>query len=166
MLARSVPRFNAPFDIRCRQLRRPLRFRRPVNEKLGNGGDKLRWRERLFQKDAVRNAKRGPLVRTAAGHVDNGESRINLSGLANGRFNPRASASGCRTLAFGLSLARSPLARLWLGRSWDYLPSLWVRSAFIKQLAMSKSRSCPGARTLNMGAMLLMGSRGSKRHRR
>src|SRR5258708_29279324 len=54
-------------------------------------------------------------------------------------------------LAFGSSLARSPLARLWLGRSWDYLPSLWVRSAFIKQLAMSKSRSCPGPRTLNMG---------------
>jgi hypothetical protein len=54
-------------------------------------------------------------------------------------------------LAFGLSLARSPLARLWLGRSWGYLPSLWVRSAFSKQLTMSKSRSCPGPRTLNMG---------------
>src|SRR5882724_2092830 len=42
-------------------------------------------------------------------------------------------------LAFGLSVARSRLARRWPGSS-DYLPSLWVRSAFIKQLAIPESR--------------------------
>src|SRR5882724_5293460 len=41
-------------------------------------------------------------------------------------------------LAFGLSVARSRLARRSPGSS-DYLPSLWVRSAFIKQLAISES---------------------------
>jgi hypothetical protein len=48
---------------------------------------------------------------------------------------------GIIALASGLSLARSPLARRWLGRSWDYSPPSWVRSAFMKQLATSKSRS-------------------------
>jgi len=45
---------------------------------------------------------------------------------------------GIIALAFGLSrrdAAGSPLVG-----SWDYLPSLWVRSAFIKQLAISESR--------------------------
>src|SRR5258705_13861492 len=74
-------RFNAPFDIRCRQLRRPLRFRRPVNEKLGNGGDKLRWRERLLQKDSVRNTMRGPLVGASTCHIDDREFRIDFSGV-------------------------------------------------------------------------------------
>jgi len=41
---------------------------------------------------------------------------------------------------------------------------LWVRSAFIKQLAMSKSRSCPGPRTLNMGGAA-DGFAGIKAHR-
>jgi hypothetical protein len=68
-------------------------------------------------------------------------------------------------LAFGLSLARSPLARLWLGPSWDCLPSLWVRLAFIKQLAMPKSLSCPGPRTLKLGDAA-DGFVGIKAHRR
>src|SRR5258707_10078942 len=50
----------------CR-LRPPLRCRRAAIEKLGNGYDKLGWRERLGQKEAVRDAMRGPLVGTGAG---------------------------------------------------------------------------------------------------
>ena len=46
-------------------------------------------------------------------------------------------------IAFGIWIVAGtpPLAGLWLGRSWVCLPSLWVRSAFIKRLAISKSRS-------------------------
>src|SRR6266446_3512276 len=58
-----------------------LRFRRLVNEKLRDGGDKLRRGERLFQKDAVRDAPRGPFAGAGAGHVDDGKFRVDLSGL-------------------------------------------------------------------------------------
>ena len=50
-------------------------------EKLGNGGDELRWRERLGQKDAVGNAVRTILVGVGAGHINDGKSRVDLSGL-------------------------------------------------------------------------------------
>ena len=46
-----------------------LRCRRTGIEKLGNGCDKLGRRERLGQKEAVRDAMRGPLVGTGTGHV-------------------------------------------------------------------------------------------------
>jgi hypothetical protein len=58
-----------------------LRRRRPDVEKIGNGRDKLRWRERLGQKDAVGNAVRCPLVGRSASHVNDGKGRVDLSGL-------------------------------------------------------------------------------------
>ncbi len=58
-----------------------LRCRRTRIEKLGNGGDQLRWRERLFEKDAVRHAAHRPLVGTAAGNVDDGKFTVYFSGL-------------------------------------------------------------------------------------
>ena len=58
------------------QLRPPLRCRRAAIEKLANGCDKLGWRERLGQKEAVRDAMRGPLVGTGTGHVDDGNRSL------------------------------------------------------------------------------------------
>jgi hypothetical protein len=58
-----------------------LRWRRTGIEKLGNGGDQLRWRERFGQKNTMRDAVRGPLIGCRAGHVNDGESGVDLSGL-------------------------------------------------------------------------------------
>ena len=55
--------------------RPPTAARRRVTAKLGNGADKLRWLERLFQKDAV-GTPRGPFVGAIAGYVDDGKIRI------------------------------------------------------------------------------------------
>jgi hypothetical protein len=49
-------------------------------EQVRNGIDKLRYRKRPFQEDAVGHAVRGPLIGADAGDVDDGETRINLSG--------------------------------------------------------------------------------------
>jgi hypothetical protein len=57
-----------------------LSYRRPGIEKLGNGGEKLRWRERFGQENAARDAICGPLVGTCGGHIDDGECRVDLSG--------------------------------------------------------------------------------------
>jgi hypothetical protein len=56
-------------------------LRRCSVEKLGDGGDELRGRERLGQKDAVGDTVRGPLVGRSAGHVNNRKRRVDLSGL-------------------------------------------------------------------------------------
>src|SRR6478672_11326360 len=81
-LVRS-PRWGRFFVIEKRdcQLRPPLRCRRAAIEKLANGCDKLGWRERLGQKEAVRDAMRGPLVGTSTGHVDDGKIWIDLPGM-------------------------------------------------------------------------------------
>ena len=52
-----------------------LRCRRSGIEELRNGGDQLRGRERLFQKDAI-GTPRGPFVGAIAGYVDDGKIRI------------------------------------------------------------------------------------------
>jgi hypothetical protein len=57
-----------------------LRGRCTGIEKLGNGGDELRGRERLGQKDAVGNAVRTIFVGAGAGHVNDGKIRVDLSG--------------------------------------------------------------------------------------
>jgi hypothetical protein len=57
-----------------------LSCRRPGVEKLGNGGDKLRWRERFGQENATRNTICGPLVGACGGHIDDGQCRLDLSG--------------------------------------------------------------------------------------
>jgi hypothetical protein len=57
-----------------------LSYRWPDIEKLGNGGDKLRWRERFGQENAARDTICGPLVGTCGGHIDDGECRLDLSG--------------------------------------------------------------------------------------
>ena len=49
-------------------------------EELRNSGDKLRWRERFGQENAVRNTVCGPVVGTCGGHIDDGECRVDLSG--------------------------------------------------------------------------------------
>src|SRR5258708_2226454 len=54
------------------------RCRRSRVEKLRNGRDKLRWRERLLQKDAFGYALRSPLIGSRPGHVDYGKFRIDL----------------------------------------------------------------------------------------
>jgi hypothetical protein len=59
-----------------------LRCRRTGIEKLGNGCDKLRWRERFGQKNAVGDTICGPFVGTCCGHVDDGEGRVDLSGVS------------------------------------------------------------------------------------
>src|ERR1700737_977362 len=45
-----------------------------------HGGDKLRWRKWLGQKNAVRNALRGPPVGMCSGDVEDGKGRVDLSG--------------------------------------------------------------------------------------
>src|ERR1700694_1728831 len=50
-------------------------------EKLGNGSDKLRGRERLGQQDAVGHAMGWPFGCVAASHIDNWEFRVDLSGF-------------------------------------------------------------------------------------
>src|SRR5258708_7164562 len=65
---------------RGRQIRRALGCRLSSIEKLGNGRDKLRWRERLGQEDAVGYAMGWPFGCMAAGHIDNWEFRVDLSG--------------------------------------------------------------------------------------
>jgi len=57
---------------------RRSRCRRSRVEKLRNGRDKLRWRERLLQKDAFGYALRSPLIGSRPGHVDYGKFRIDL----------------------------------------------------------------------------------------
>src|SRR6202166_4671699 len=57
-----------------------IRNRLSSIEKLGNGRDKLRWRERLGQEDAVGYAMGWPFGCMAAGHIDNWEFRVDLSG--------------------------------------------------------------------------------------
>src|SRR5258708_28298840 len=59
---------------------RALRCRLYSIEKLGNGRDKLRWREGLGQEDAVGYAMGWPFGSVAAGHIDNWEFRVDLSG--------------------------------------------------------------------------------------
>src|SRR6476620_11655585 len=59
-----------------------LRGRRPGIEKLGNGGDKLRWCERFGEENAVGNTIRGPLVGICRRHVDDGEGRVDLPGVS------------------------------------------------------------------------------------
>jgi hypothetical protein len=49
--------------------------------KLRNGDDKLRGRERLGQKNAIRNAFRGPLLGRRAGYVNDREGRVDLSSV-------------------------------------------------------------------------------------
>src|SRR3981081_467341 len=50
-------------------------------EKLRHGVDKLRWRERLGQKNTVRDAMRSPFVGMGSCDVEDWKIRINLSGL-------------------------------------------------------------------------------------
>jgi hypothetical protein len=62
---------------------RRSRCRRSRVEKLRNGRDKLRWRERPLQKDAFGYALRSPLSGSRPGHVDYGNSgSTSLSSLA------------------------------------------------------------------------------------
>lgn len=65
---------------RGRQIRSALRRRRSSIEKLGNGRDKLHWRERLGQEDAVGYATGWLFGCIAAGHIDNWEFRVDFSG--------------------------------------------------------------------------------------
>jgi hypothetical protein len=45
-----------------------------------HGSDKLRWRKWLGQKNAIRNALRGPPVGMRTGDVEDGKGRVDLSG--------------------------------------------------------------------------------------
>src|ERR1700722_15440652 len=60
-------------------LARRCDWRAGVKE-LRNGGDKLRWRERLSQHNAVWDALGCPIVRIFAAHINNGKTRVDLSG--------------------------------------------------------------------------------------
>jgi hypothetical protein len=56
--------------------------RRAGVKKLGNGNDKLRWRERLRQHDTVRDALGRPIVSVFAAHVNDGEVSVDFSGVS------------------------------------------------------------------------------------
>src|ERR1700709_535115 len=45
-----------------------------------HGSDKLRWSKWLGQKNAIRNALRGPPVGMCSGDVEDGKGRVDLSG--------------------------------------------------------------------------------------
>src|ERR1700716_1953169 len=45
-----------------------------------HGSDKLRWRKWLGQKNAIRNALRGPPVGMCTSDVEDGKGRVDLSG--------------------------------------------------------------------------------------
>jgi hypothetical protein len=47
-----------------------------------NGGDKLRWRERLRQHDAVRDVLRRPIVNIFSAHINDGKVWIDFSGMS------------------------------------------------------------------------------------
>jgi hypothetical protein len=64
-----------------------LRHRRPGVQKLGNGGDKLRWRKWLGQNDAVRYALSGPFIGVGTGNIDDRQIRVGRSG-APGNIHP------------------------------------------------------------------------------
>ena len=51
-------------------------------KKVRNGGDQLRWRERLRQHDTVRDALGCPIVSVLAAHVNDGKVRIDFSGAS------------------------------------------------------------------------------------
>jgi len=51
-------------------------------EKLRNSSDELRWRERLRQHDAVRDAPGCPIVSLCSGHVNDGKVRIDFSSVS------------------------------------------------------------------------------------
>ena len=59
-----------------------LRCRRACIEKLRNGCDQLRGREGLGQENAVGDTICAPFVGTCCGHVDDGEGRVDLSGVS------------------------------------------------------------------------------------
>ena len=59
----------AGVDMKNAEPETALRSRRTRIQKLRDRSDKLGWRERLGQKEAVRDAMRGPLVGTGTGHV-------------------------------------------------------------------------------------------------
>jgi hypothetical protein len=62
-------------------LRRLCGWRSYVEE-MRNGGDKLRWRERLRQHDAVRDALRRPIVNIFSAHINDGKVWIDFSGMS------------------------------------------------------------------------------------
>jgi hypothetical protein len=49
---------------------------------LRNGSDKLRWRERLRQHDAVRDALGRPIVSVFAAHVNDGKVKVDFPGVS------------------------------------------------------------------------------------
>jgi hypothetical protein len=53
-----------------------------VIEELRDGSDELRWRERLRQHDAVRDAFGCPIVSVFATHVNDGKIGVDLSGVS------------------------------------------------------------------------------------
>jgi hypothetical protein len=55
---------------------------RSLIEKLGNGGNELRWRERLRQHDAVRDAFGCPIVKIYSAYVNDGKVRVDFSGVS------------------------------------------------------------------------------------
>ena len=55
---------------------------RAAIQKPRNGRYDPRWRERLFQKDAVGHTARGPLIRSRAGHVNDRERRVDFPDLS------------------------------------------------------------------------------------
>jgi hypothetical protein len=53
----------------------------PPIEKLRNGCEKLGWRERLGQEGTIRDTAKSPLVCVSASYIQDGEFRIDLSGV-------------------------------------------------------------------------------------
>jgi hypothetical protein len=86
----------------------PQSSRRTLIEKLGDGSDELRRRERLGQKNAVGDALRGPLIGICSGDVEDGKLRVDLSGLP-GNF-PSPSGSEIPTKATGIEFVASRTA--------------------------------------------------------
>jgi hypothetical protein len=66
---------------RGRQLRRPYASDVPGIKELRNGGDKLSWRKRLRQHNAIRDALRSPVFEVLAAHVNDGKIGVDFSGV-------------------------------------------------------------------------------------
>jgi hypothetical protein len=57
-----------------------LGCRGTIIEKLGNGGNKLRWRKWFGQEDAVGHTLNGPILGRGTGDIDDGQRRIECPG--------------------------------------------------------------------------------------
>jgi hypothetical protein len=60
----------------------PLRWRCSSIMKVRNGGDKLGWRKRLSQHDAVRDTLGRPIVIVFAAHLNDGKVGGDFSGVS------------------------------------------------------------------------------------